>query len=93
MFLLTIDLESLQLERLDEVLPETHEMICNVSFIVDCDVPPGKSGADRLIDVDHVGQICEATHPRQHSGGYSIKKQPQEVRSVLLAEVGVMGKV
>jgi hypothetical protein len=58
--LLTIDLKPLHVEGRDEVLPEAIELAGNISFAVNSDISPGEPCADRLINVDHVGEICPA---------------------------------
>jgi len=44
-------------ESVDEVLPESHKLCGYIALIVHGDVSGGKSSADWLIDIDHVGQV------------------------------------
>lgn len=57
---LTVDLESLHLEGIDEVLPEALELRRNISLISDIDGTPGESSGDGLIDVNHVCEVGPA---------------------------------
>lgn len=52
-----IDLVALHGKSVNEVLPETHELFRNIILVVNFNVSRGKTGANGLIDVDHVGQI------------------------------------
>ena len=55
---LTVNLESLHVEGVDEVLPESLELLRNIGLASDIDASPGKSSGDGLVDVDHVGEVC-----------------------------------
>ena len=52
-----VDFVSMHMESVDEVLPETHKLIRYVNLIRDIDRAWGKSCADRLVDIDHVGEV------------------------------------
>lgn len=54
---LTIDLESLHVESLDEVLPETLELAGDIGLILNRDVALGKASRDGLVNVDNVREI------------------------------------
>lgn len=57
---LTVDLESMHMESVDEVLPEALKLRRNISLIGHIDVTPGESSSDGLIDVNHVRQVGPA---------------------------------
>lgn len=55
-----VNLVSFHAKGINEILPETHELRSNVMLVVDSDISGRESGAHRLIDIDHVGEIDPA---------------------------------
>ena len=52
-----VDLVSLHGECIDEVLPEAHELLCDIGLVCDIFCPPTEARGDRLVNPNHVGEI------------------------------------
>ena len=52
-----INIESIQIESSNEILPETFKLCCHIRLIVHGDVTRWESRANRLIDVDNIAKV------------------------------------
>ena len=70
-----INLIPLQGEGVDEVLPESHELLCYIRFICGGDITGGKACADGLFNPNNIGKMMPGPRIRDRFEGAIL---PQE---------------
>lgn len=71
-----------QVEGVDEVLPELHELVCDIDLILRSRGALGEARADGLVDIDDIGQAVPPVRVLNGRIGAILPKE----RAVLLEE-------